>query len=175
MLGIKPLNFVLLLTSVFITPTAIATPAKASSVEHLLQLSEVDVVIQSTLAELQPHFEAESESIILRITGSDQLDAQQLIASQEIAQLLFDTTKQIMTQPQVKLKIKDIMQTVYTEEEVQAYIKFLSTPEGQSINRKETEIVNQMQNYFQSLAENSFHTANFEQKLEGVVTRLMQP
>lgn len=67
------------------------------------------------------------------------------------------------------------MQNVYTEEEVQAYIKFLSTPEGQSINRKETEIVNQMQNYFQSLAENSFHTANFEQKLEGVVTRLMQP
>ena len=58
---------------------------------------------------------------------------------------------------------------------VQAYIKFLSTPEGHSINRKETEIVNQMQNYFQSLAENSFHTANFEQKLEGVVTRLMQP
>lgn len=176
MIRLKPINFALVLCSaLLVAPMTIAAPAKASSVEQLLQLSELDVVIQSTLAELQPHFEAESESIILRMTGGDQLDAHQLIASQEIAQLLFDTTKQIMTQPQVKLKIKDIMQTVYTEEEVQAYIKFLSTPEGQSINRKETEIVNQMQNYFQSLAENSFHTANFEQKLEDVMTRLMQP
>ena len=176
MIRLKPINFALVLCSaLLVAPMTIAAPAKASSVEHLLQLSEVDVVIQSTLAELHPHFEAESESIILRMTGGDQLDAHQLIASQEIAQLLFDTTKQIMTQPQVKLKIKDIMQNIYTEEEVQAYIEFLSTPEGQSINRKETQIVSEMQSYFEELAENSFHHVRFEQKLEDVMTRLMQP
>ncbi len=89
MIRLKPINFALVLCSaLLVAPMTIAAPAKASSVEQLLQLSEVDVVIQSTLAELQPHFEAESESIILRMTGGDQLDAHQLIASQEIAQLL---------------------------------------------------------------------------------------
>ncbi len=170
----KILNFALFFSSMLLlTPMAIAAPAQNSSVDKLLKLSEIDVFIQDTLQALHPHFEAESENIILSMTGSDQLDAEQLIVSQEIAQLLFDTTEQIMTQPQVKLKIKEMMQTLYTEEEVQAYINFLSTPEGQSINRKETQMANEMQLYFRELAQNSFQNAQFEQKLEDVMTQLM--
>lgn len=169
------LSAIILSSAFALSTTAHASPAKSSSVEQLFALSEIEQLIQSSLNDLHPQFETESENIIMRLMGTEQLDAQQLIAAQEIAQILFDTTKDVLTKPQVKIKMKDIMQNVYTEEEVQAYIRFLSTAEGRSINRKDMLVANQLQKYFQSIAEDSFQNSQFEQKLEGVLLRLMQP
>ncbi len=158
-----------LLTSQFAT----AKPATSTSVDELIKLSEIESLFETTLQELNPYFENEAEKIVLSITGSPQLDAQQLLVAQQLAKVLYDSTEQVIKQPAVKIRLKEIMQNIYTEEEVQAYNKFLRTPEGQSINRKSVQAIGQMQVYIESIAAQTFERADFEQKVEKVIAPLL--
>ena len=61
-------------------------------------------------------------------------------ASNEIAEVLSNFNKKYMTWELLKDDIKKAYQETFTEDEVQAMIKFYSTPEGQSIVTKQPQL-----------------------------------
>lgn len=169
---IAPLT--LILSTFLISPIVMAKPATSASVDELLRLSELEQLLHISLQELNPYFEQESEKLVKEIIGSDHLDTQQLIISQRLTQTLYNTTEELLKQPAVIQKIKEIVKDTYTEEELRAYNAFLKTPEGRSINQKSTKVMSQLQIYMEQLVTDNLKNSDFEEKIVKVIAPLIE-
>ena len=140
-----------------------ASPAQIKSVKELIKLSELENVLHTSLHEMQPTLDAEAENILLRILGKQRLTTtEEHLAVIELGQLLKETSSKMFARPETLQAIEKI----YTEtlSEVQAYLKFLRTPEGKSINQKNLKINTNVFQYINNLSQKTL--ADPEQSLQ---------
>ena len=149
-----------------------ASPATDASVNKFIQLNEFSNLLNNSLNELQPYFDNQAEQLIRSISNNKELNANELSISLKLSQKMFDLTKQTMTSPKTIDAIKQVIKNTYTEEEVQAYNKFLSTPEGQSINRKSTKVILGVQTAIEEIAIQTMQSSDFENEVIKIIEPL---
>lgn len=144
MLKLKNLGLPLILALGCLNSTAFATPAKSSSVEQLMQLTHVNQTLQDSTQAMQPVFEQQSVQIIQKYTGHQTLTAQDLTASKQMTAVFKNMTADLLKKTNTEEMIRKLYQQNFSEEEVQAYIRFLNTPEGRSIEQKTPVLMKQI-------------------------------
>ena len=143
----------------------VASPAQVKSVKELIKLSELENVLHTSLNEMQPTLDAEAENILLRILGKQRLTTTaEHLAVIELGQLLKETSSKMFARPETLQAIEQIYTETLSEEEVQAYLKFLRTPEGKSINQKNLKINTNVFQYMNNLSQKTL--ADPEQSLQ---------
>lgn len=149
-----------------------ASPATDASINKFIQLNEFSNLLNNSLNELQPYFDNQAEQLIRSISNNKELNANELSISLKLSQKMFDLTKRTMTSPKTIDAIKQVIKNTYTEEEVQAYNKFLSTPEGQSINRKSTKVILGVQTAIEEIAIQTMQSSDFENEVIKIIEPL---
>lgn len=172
---LKRLSISLCLTC--ISTGIFASPAKMSSVKELMQVSQIDDLLRQSLTELSPYYDKQAEQIILNITKSTILNDKERQAATQLSQLMRDSSTQIISNPKTQQAIEDIYLKTYTEEEVQASIKFLKTPEGQSITRKNAKMMGELSEYMMRTGQEMFNDAKtrdtFQEKMMAIIAPLI--
>lgn len=172
---IKRLSISLCLTC--ISTGLLASPAKLSTVKELMQVSQIDYLLRQSLIELKPYYDKQAEQIILNTTGSKQLNDKERQAANQLSQLLKDYSTQIISNPNTQKTIEEIYLKTYSEEELQASIKFLNTPEGQSITRKNAKMMGELSEYMMRLGQEMFNDdqtrENFQEKMMAIIAPLI--
>lgn len=124
-----------------------AAPATDASVQQAIELSHVNQMMTESLTNLGKVFDQQAVQMVQKRTGHQTLNLQEQKAAQDIGQIIKDSTSQLIQQANMPSLISQIFKKYYSEEELQVLIKFLSTPEGQSINKKQPLVVQEtMQN-----------------------------
>ena len=157
--------------------TCFATPATEKSVNQLIQLSELSSVLDQSAVEMQPFFDQKAEDLIRKVTSTDVLNIDEQNAALQISALLSDLHRETIRNPKFMQMFRDIFKKTYTEEELQAYITFLSTPIGQSINKKSHQIMTEIYTQTSQLSEQALTTPEsqkaFQEKLTAILTPLV--
>lgn len=151
-----------------------ASPASDAEINRLIQLSELDTVFAQGLKDLQPYFDHEAEQLVIQLVNSSDLNAKQLAIAQQLSQTMSNATENALKDPKVTEKIKEILKSTYTTKEVAAYIAFLSTPEGQSINRKSSTVSLNIQKFMNEIIEKNNNNKDFDQKIEKIIAPLLE-
>ena len=168
----------LIFSAVFMfSTTANAQPIQEQTLNQLLKLSDITQLMKDSNKELQPFFDAQAQEILKANLGVNELDSKQENAAKKISLLLQQTNQNIISDPKFSVMIKDSFKKMYTEEEAQAYIAFLSTPMGQSINKKSSlvmsHVVKETQKLTQEIMNDSEKSQQFNQKLVAIVQPLI--
>lgn len=151
-----------------------AATATDSTINKFIQLSELNSTLNKNINELQPYFDSQAEQIIQSISPNNELDANEITISLKLSQKMFDMTKKTITSPQAIATVKKIIKNIYTEEEIQAYNKFLSTPEGKSINEKSTQAMMEIQTAIEYLATQTMKNSDYEKEIIKIIEPLAQ-
>lgn len=125
-----------------LTPAAFAQPVHEYTLNRLIELSNLNGMLLQSNREMRPMFDMQAEEILKAQLAVPELNSQQKGAAVKISRLLQQTNESIITDPQFMRMIRKHFQNTYTEEEAQAFIQFLSTPVGQSINQKNAGMMN---------------------------------
>ena len=152
---------------------AIAAPANPTSVQQLMQLSHVDQLVQNSVQGMQPFFVEQSTKIVKNYTGHTQLSQKDLSAVQQLANVIQSSTNDMIKQANIGTVVQSIYAKTFTEEEVQAYIKFLSTPEGQSINNKTPVLMAEMGQQMNSVTNRVLSDKNNQMRIQSQVNNIL--
>ena len=153
-----------------------ATPAQTQSVKELIKLSEFENILYTSLDEMQPTLDSEAENILLRVLNKDKLTTtQEQLAVLELSQLLKDKSSKMFMRPETLQAIEQIYTVTLSEEEVQAYLKFLRTPEGKSINQKNLTISSNVFQYMNNLNQKTLNDPEQNLKLKEQLLSIIKP
>ncbi len=157
-----------------------ATPARTQSVKELIKLSAFENILYTSLDEMQPTLDSDAENILLRVLNKDKLTTtQEQLAVLELSQLLKDTSSKVFARPETLQAIEKIYAETLSEEEVQAYLKFLKTPEGRSINQKTLKISTNVFQYMSHLSQQSLNdpeqSSQLKEQFLTIIKPLVQP
>ncbi|WP_151710280.1 DUF2059 domain-containing protein [Acinetobacter brisouii] len=155
--------------------TAFASPAQPKSVDELLKLANIDQTIQNSINNMQPYYYQQGVTIVKDYTQHTTLNQQELNAASQLSQLMLGTTRNILTQS----NFHDVMQKIYaqqfSEQEVQAYIRFLKTPEGQAINRKTPALIAETSKQMAQISTSVMQQPQMKQQLQVQVANILKP
>lgn len=115
---------------------AFATPPTDASIQQAVQLSHANEMAQESINSLKPMFVQQSVQMVQERTGHKVLSEHELDIANQLADVFFQTTQDQLKSINLNTISSELFKKYFTEEELQANIKFLSTPEGQSIQRK---------------------------------------
>ncbi|WP_043972233.1 DUF2059 domain-containing protein [Acinetobacter sp. NBRC 110496] len=153
-----------------------ASPAQSKSVKELVQLSDLEHVLNTSLDEMQPTLDLEAETILLRVLGKEKLTTtQEHLAVLELSQLLKETSSKVFARPETLQAIEKIYADALSEKEVQAYLKFLKTPEGQSINQKTLLISTNIFQYMSNISQKTLSDPEQSSQLKAQFLTILQP
>ncbi|NNP67991.1 DUF2059 domain-containing protein [Acinetobacter sp. Ac_5812] len=156
--------------------SAFATPAQSKSVKELIKLSELENVLNTSLDEMQPTLDLEAENILLRVLGKEALTTtQEHLAVLELSQLLKETSSKVFARPETIRAIEKIYADTLSEEEIQAYLKFLKTPEGKSINQKTLQISTHVFQYMSNLSQKTLNDPEQSSQLKEQFLTIIKP
>lgn len=116
--------------------TAFASVATDKSIDKLMQLSNISEIFKQSTRDMQPYFDEQAEDLVHQVTGAQTLNIDQQNAVLQISALYSEVQQNMVSNPEFTDMFKALFKKTFTEEEVQANIAFLSTPLGQSINKK---------------------------------------
>ncbi|MFC3172196.1 DUF2059 domain-containing protein [Acinetobacter vivianii] len=154
---------------------AFASPAQSKSIKELIKLSDLEHVLNTSLDEMQPTLDLEAENILLRVLGKDELTTtQEHLAVLELSQLLKETSS-MFARPETIQAIEKIYADALSEEEVQAYLKFLKTPEGQSINQKTLQITTHVFQYMNNISQKTLSDPEQSSQLKEQFLTIIKP
>ena len=174
---IKPSIYraLLLSTSVLMSSALMAQPVQEKTLDHLIELSNFTGMIAQSNQNMRPMFDAQAEDILKNNLGVLELSTEQKLVAQKISLLLQKTNEAIISNPKFLHMIRKNFQQTYTEEEAQAYIQFLSTPMGQSINRKSSVMTNNILQETLAISNEILNQPLQMQKFNEQLASLIQP
>ncbi|MDH0565597.1 DUF2059 domain-containing protein [Acinetobacter courvalinii] len=153
-----------------------ASPAQSKSIKELIKLSDLEHALNTSLDEMQPTLDLEAENILLRVLGKDELTTtQEHLAVLELSQLLKETSAKMFARPETIQAIEKIYADALSEEEVQAYLKFLKTPEGQSINQKTLQITTHVFQYMNNISQKTLSDPQQSSQLKEQFLTIIKP
>lgn len=100
---------------------------------------------------------------------------QELLAVLELSQLLKETSSKLFARPETIQAIEKIYKDTLSEEEIQAYLKFLKTPEGKSINQKNLQISTNVFQYMNTLSQKTLSDPEQSIQLQEQFLSIIQP
>ncbi|WP_111893307.1 DUF2059 domain-containing protein [Acinetobacter sp. MB5] len=163
------------LCSLGFSQVALASPAKPASVDELIQLSNAEKLVKESVNSYTPYFQKHSEQVIKNYTGHQVLTEQDQIAAHKLTNIFLSTVEIFLQQAKPVEIVKNIYTKQLSEEEVQAYIHFLKSPEGQSINQKMPIILQQTAQQINQVTENLTQDKKFQQQMTQQIADVLKP
>ncbi|MDV2438342.1 DUF2059 domain-containing protein [Acinetobacter gerneri] len=114
-----------------------ATPATDKSVQQFFAVIKYQEQMQTLMQKMTPLFDQQANqflSVTLKRTVTENTEDQ--LAIIKISQLFQEIVNKAYQDPAIHSKFEKIYLNNFTEEEIQAFIKFFSSPEGQSYLQK---------------------------------------
>lgn len=158
-----------------ISQTTLAAPAQPASVQELIRLSNAEQLVKEAVKSYTPYFQKHSEQVIKEYTGHETLTEQDQVAVQKLSKIFLNTVETFLQQAKPIEIIKNIYTQQLSEEEVQAYIRFLKSPEGQSINQKMPIILQQTAQKINQATENLTQDKKFQQQITQQIANVLKP
>lgn len=165
----------LLMTLLASSTSLYAAPMKPQSLDKLIQLSNVEDLLKNSTAEMRPVFDQQAELIIQQALAVNKLNPKQQQAAQQLAQLMFNKNQEMLQHPKLMQMIKDVYQKTYTEEEAQAYIAFLGSPQGQSISKKTIKLTADMMQQSTQIAAELYNDPTQQKEFMLQLNKIIEP
>ena len=173
---IKPFHYLLVCLAICTSQDVSATPAQTNSVQELIKVSDLENILNNSFDEMQPALDLEAEKIISRILNKEKLTTtQELLAALKLSQLLKETSSKLFARPETLKAIEKIYKDTLSEEEIQAYLKFLKTPEGRSINQKTLQISTSVFQYMNTLSQKNLNDPEQSAELKEQFITIIKP
>ena len=169
------LSVLLLVTCSGLNMACFASPATEKSITKLIQLTELNTLLDQSSNDMQPYFDQKAEDLIKRVTSAQFLNIDEQNAALQVSALLSDLHQQMIHNPKFIQMFKDTFKKTYTEEELQAYIAFLSTPMGQTINKKTNKVMSEIYNQTAQLSEQSMTSPEYQKAFQTKLMAIIQP
>lgn len=150
---LKKILFITAISSSFIH-TAFASTATDFSVKKAVELSHVEQTFNQSMQNLTPMFDNQAIKMVQNRTKHETLSPQEQKAAQDISQIFQADAKRFTQQTNMAELTQQIFKKYYSEQELQVYIKFLESPEGQSINKKLPLVVQETAQEVANIANN---------------------
>ncbi|WP_445116572.1 DUF2059 domain-containing protein [Acinetobacter sp. WZC-1] len=115
---------------------AMAAPPSDQAIEKLMQVMNMNQLLQETMQQIRPQMDQQAYAIVQNIVKHEQLTPQEQVIANQLANKLFEQSKQAVSWQQMQPVWQKIYKQAYTAEEVQAQIDFYSSAIGQSILKK---------------------------------------
>jgi hypothetical protein len=129
------------------TIPAKATPAKAESIEQMLIETDAKNMIAQMVYAVKPAIEQQTVQAAKEMLQKDQLSANELAIVMQMQEILFEEMAASMSWDTMKTLMIEGYRETFSEEEIQASLKFYRTPEGKSIMQKMPQL---MQHFMQN-------------------------
>lgn len=136
-------------TSVF------ASAPQEDSIKQAIELSHVSEILTKTIDVTNATFHEQATQRVKRRTGHTELTAQDIEAVDKISKIMSQSLSNMMQTINITQLTENAFRKYYTEEELQVYIKFLSSPEGQSINKKSPLLIQDVMKTFSDTLQNN--------------------
>lgn len=156
-------------------PAALAQPVQDRTLNRLIELSNLNSMVIQSSHDMRPIFDTQAEDILKANLAVSTLNQQQKNAALKISRLLQATNESIVSDPQFLHMIRKNFQKAFTEEEAQAYIAFLSTPMGQSINQKSAGLMNSILQETMTLSASILNDSQRQQNFNEKLASILQP
>lgn len=145
----------LLLTLMITSGYALATPAKPATVQQLISETKMQQTIEQALQQLKPVVDQQILIEAQTKLGQQTLTTQQLEIVQQMQQLTWQQISQSNNWQNVQQLMLTIYQKHFSEEELQATLRFYRSPEGRSMLEKTPLIMQDIvHNIMQNLQNN---------------------
>lgn len=158
-----------------ITSSIFASPAKDKSVDKLMQLSDITEIFKQSTRDMQPYFDEQAEDLVRQVTGTQTLNIDQQNAAIQISELYSSVQQKLLTDPEFLDMFKQLFKKTFTEEEIQANIAFLSTPLGQSINKKMNHLMNEILQVTTNFSQVQMSKAENQQMIKEKMETILKP
>lgn len=159
-----------MLSKIFITSlliactslSAFATPAKPATVQQLINETKMEQLIEQTLQQMKPIADEQILQEAKETLGKKQLSPQQLNIVKQMQQLRWQQANLANNWKNIQDLMVKVYQKHFTEEELQATLKFYQSPEGRSMMQKMPIVMQDVMKNIQSNGGDFTSPANSE-------------
>ncbi len=163
------------MTALFaISAHTFATPATDSSVNKLFQTVDIISVLDQYLKSNIDDIDKQAIAIVRSHSGHAEMNTDEHLLSIKISSILQEMSNSLIHNPDTLNAFKQVYKNNFTEEELNSYIQFLATPEGQSIFKKSILISNEFSNLGKKMMENQINSPEFQQKYGKQIHDILQ-
>ncbi len=164
--------FITSLLMAYTSLSAFATPAKPTTVQQLITETKMEQLIEQTLQQMKPIVDQQILQEAKDTVGKQQLNAQQLNIVKQMQQLSWQQINLANNWKNIQDLMVKVYQKHFTEEELQATLKFYQSPEGRSMMQKMPIM---MQDVMQNIQSNiGDFTPSTDSELESQMKKLKQ-
>ncbi|MCF9033432.1 DUF2059 domain-containing protein [Acinetobacter nectaris] len=132
-----------------------ASVPQEASIKQAIKLADINETLTETIKATSATFNEQAALMVKRRTGHTTPTVQDTDAAHKISQIMSQNITDMMQALDINKLTEDAFRKYYTEEELQVYIKFLSSPEGQSINKKSPILVQDIMKSFSNTFQNN--------------------
>ncbi|MBF7696419.1 DUF2059 domain-containing protein [Acinetobacter rathckeae] len=156
----------LLHVGLFALATTLSTHIYANSpTQELISLTNASHTLDNTINSMVPIYKQRATQMVQQRTGHNPLTAKDLQVVDQLTQSMFNTSQDYLKRMNMLQSIEGVYATYYTDQEIQAYLKFLKSPEGRSIMSKNTQVNAAVEQQVAISITNLAKSVSFQQKI----------
>lgn len=152
--------------------TAYATPANPATIQKLIVETKMEQLIEESLLQMKPMVDEQILQEAKKDLGQKQLDAKQLNIVKQLQQLSWQQINVMNNWQNMQKLMVEIYQKHFTEEELQATLKFYQSPEGSSMMKKMPLMMGDMMQKLQANLQDITPSADAENEIKQLKKQL---
>lgn len=167
------------LFSILNIPVYAQQPISDQTTQDLMQAIGVSSMMQMNTQDIYYSMQPHAEDMVKSIVQVETLNREEQDVANQLNHKMSELVITAMNEPQMSFIFHSLIKKTYTENEAQAYIRFLKSPEGKSIKNKSMKMsleANELaQQYMQHYMTNKMvNDLKFKQEFEAILAPLLQ-
>ena len=165
--------FITGLLAACVSLSAYATPANPATVQKLIVETKMEQMIKESLQQMKPLSDEQILQEAKKKLGQKQLTAKQLGIVKQLQQLSWQQINVINNWQTMQKIMVGIYQKHFSEEELQATLRFYQSPEGRSMTQKMPLMMNDVMHSLQANLQDMTASADVEQEMKQLKKQLL--
>lgn len=145
--------------------TSMSYSHATSPTEELMTLTHVQDTINHTFDSIVPMYRQQATRLVQQHTGHTNFTIKDQQAVERITQSMLSNSQAYLQRMNIMQSIQGVYATYYSDQEIQAYLKFLKSPEGRSIMNKQGQINGAVEQQLAMAISTVAKSPGFQQKI----------
>lgn len=141
--------------------------------QELIALTDTRQILKNSINSMLPVYKQRATQMVQQRTGHTTLNSKDLQVVDQLTQSLFNTSEDFLNRMNIQQSIEGVYASYYTEQEVQAYLKFLKSPEGRSIMSKNAQVNAAVEQQVATSIGNMAKSVRFQQTITQDTQRIL--
>ncbi|MBF7684468.1 DUF2059 domain-containing protein [Acinetobacter sp. B10A] len=133
--------------------------------QELMSITDANRNLNNTVNSMLPIYKQRATQMVQQRTGHTTLNAKDIQVVDQLTQSMFNTSQDYLKRMNMLQSIEGVYATYYTDQEIQAYLKFLKSPEGRSITSKNAQLNAAVEQQIAVSIANLAKSVSFQQKI----------